>query len=71
MEGYQHGFFLGLPKAQKDNDYIFVVVDKLIEKAQLIPCRTLLDATNVNVLFFKEIIRLHGLSSSINFDTNS
>lgn len=58
--------FVGpLPATKRGNDFILVVVDKLSKMVHLIPCRTTITAKQVASLFWREIIRLHGMPSSI------
>ena len=58
-------FVLGLPKAMKGYDSIFVVVDKFSKIAHFIHCKKTSDVENLTKIFFKEIVRLHGLPRSI------
>jgi hypothetical protein len=55
----------GLPKTQKQNDSIMVVIDKLSKYAHFIPVKSTFKAINIAKIFMKEIFRLHGIPKMV------
>ena len=54
-----------LPKTSTGYDAILVVVDKYSKMLHIIPTTTTVTAPDLAKLFFKEIVRLHGIPSSV------
>ena len=58
-------FVLGLPRTQRGNDSIFMVVYRFLKMVHFIPRKKITNVVHVGELVFKEIYRLHGLPISI------
>ena len=54
-----------LPRSEKGNDAIVVFVDKLSKMVHFAACRTAVSAPQLAAIFFHEVVRLHGVPSSI------
>jgi hypothetical protein len=54
-----------LPKTQKGNDSIWVIVDRLTKVAHFIPMRTKYSRDKLAQLYVDNIVKLHGVPSKI------
>ena len=58
-------FVIGLPKTQKKNDAIWVIVDRLTKSAHFLPIRWGCTLEQLAKRYIDEIVRLHGIPVSI------
>ena len=64
-------FITGPPKIKKQNDSIFVVVDKLSKATHFIPMKLTYKAVQIAHIFLKEIFRLYGIPKEIILDQDT
>nr|GEW65457.1 hypothetical protein [Tanacetum cinerariifolium] len=64
-------FVMGLPRTQKKNDAIWVVVDRLTKSAHFLPIRKDFLISRLTDIFQQEIVRLHGTPVAIVSDRDS
>ena len=64
-------FIIGLPKSKKQNDSIFVVVEKLSKAAHFILVKSTYKEVHIVDIFLKEIFRLHGIPKEIISDPDT
>ena len=64
-------FIMGLPKSKKQNDSIFVVVDKLSKEAHFILVKSTYKVVHIFNIFLKEIFRLHVIPKEIISDQDT
>ncbi|KAK2374423.1 putative mitochondrial protein [Trifolium repens] len=58
-------FVGGLPRNQKGQDSIWVIVDRLTKSAHFIPVKSTYKAPQYAAIFMEQIVRLHGVPLSI------
>jgi len=63
-------FVAVLPKTVNGSDSIWVIVDRLTKSAHFIPIKTFMFVAKLEDIYIEQIVRLHGIPSSIVSDTN-
>ena len=58
-------FITRLTKSKKQNNSIFVVVDKFSKETHFIPVKSTYKEVHIVDIFLKEICRLHGIPKAI------
>jgi hypothetical protein len=58
-------FVMGLPRTQSKHDAIWVIIDRLTKSAHFLPIKTTYTLDRLAHLYIQEIVRLHGVPSSI------
>jgi hypothetical protein len=63
--------FIGPFPTSKGYDYLWVIICRLTSMVHLIPVNTTVKASELALLYIKEVVRLHGLPDSIVSDRDS
>ncbi|KAL0381936.1 UNVERIFIED_CONTAM: Transposon Ty3-I Gag-Pol polyprotein [Sesamum latifolium] len=61
-------FVIGLPRTFRKHDAVWVIVDRLTKSAHFLPIRQNDSLDKLAELYVSEIVRLHGIPTSIVFD---
>ena len=64
-ESISMDFVDGLPRSRKGNTSIWVIVDRLTKSAHFIPVKSKRTASWLASIYLREVVRLHGVPSSI------
>ena len=64
-------FVVGLPRTQKGNDSVWVIVDRLTKVAHFVPVKNRYTTDQLADLYVCHILRLHGAPRSIVSDRGS
>lgn len=64
-------FMSGLPRTQKDNDSIWVVIDRLTKSTYFLLVKKTYTLDKLTAIYCREIIRLYGILASIISDRDS
>jgi hypothetical protein len=61
-------FIVGLPRTQKGNDSIWVIVDRLTKVSHFLPVKANYSVSRLAELYVDNILKLHGASRGIVLD---
>ena len=64
-------FIVGLPRAQKGHDSIWVIIDRFTKSAHFIPMKNHYHAQNYAEIYISRIVSLHGVPRTITSDRGS
>ena len=64
-------FIVGLPRTKRKHDAIWVIVDRLTKSAHFLAIRVTDSLNSLVELYIREIVRLHGIPTSIVSDRDS
>ena len=64
-------FVDGLPRSNRGNEIIFVIVNRLTKNAHFIPVKSTRTTLILAKLFMKNVVRMHEIPSSIITDRDS
>lgn len=64
-------FVVGLPQTQAGNNFFCVVVDRLTKSTHFLPMKTTTSLNSLTDLYFKEIVKPHGISVLIVSDRDT
>ncbi|KAF3619435.1 hypothetical protein FXO37_33687 [Capsicum annuum] len=69
--GNEHGFFNGFSYTSRQDDSIWVIVDRMNKSAYFMPVHSSYSAKDYAKIYVRDLVRLHGVSLSIIFDRGS